>query len=242
MMNRSAATARKAGTALLHNASWTPALQGLALSLALASLLAGCATRTIHHPEAREQIFQVPAFSMPIAEWQQRLGDYVTRIGGGDPAVLSQLPVLRSPITMRPARIVFAATDVDAVVAERDGYDVFGLLVDKRPDPSGPRYIFIVGTIERHDYRPAAVSDVRVAAMSVRGGSVVWDTGPDHPQALARYRQHANASSPLRFPADHDEFRTVPCDVRTCVEESGSGARWSIDLEARPSSAQATVE
>ena len=223
-----------------HGASWTQALRGIALSLVLGSLLAGCATR-VHRPVAApERDFQGPALSTPIAQWQQRLGEHVTGNGGGDPAVLAQLPVLRSPITLRPGRIVFAATDVDAVVAERDGYDVFGLLVDKRPDPSGSWYIFIVGTIERRDYRPAAVSDVRVAAMSVRGGVVVWDTGPMDPQALARYRQHANASSPLRFPADHDEFRAFPCDVRICVEESGSGARWSIDLEDRPSSVPAT--
>jgi hypothetical protein len=207
-------------------------LLGIGLGLAFASLLTGCATSVHRAAAKRENDFQVPTGWKPIVEWQQRLSDHVMRVGGGDPAVLSQLPMLRSPAVQRPGRIVFATTDVDAVVPERDGFDVFGLLVDRRSASSVAWYIFIVGTIERSDYRPAAVADLRVAAMAVRGNRVIWATGPDDPLALARYRQRVATDSALRFPADQDQFRTFPCAAGICVEETRSGARWSVDLAA----------
>lgn len=173
----------------------------------------------------------LPAGSKPIVQWQQQLGDHVLQQGGGDPAVLSRLPALRAPTTLRPGRIVFAATDIGALVPERDGFDVFGLLVDKRATPPEVTwYIFIVGTIERRDYRPVAFAEIRIAAMAVRGGDVVWMTGPEDPLAVDHYRSRSDAGTTLRFPADHDQFRVFPCGSVVCVEESRSGARWSIDL------------
>jgi len=213
---------------------WRPrATLALGLMLLLASILAGCAAPARRPTAARVNGSQMSTGSPQFVEWQQDLGEYLMRAGAFDPAVLSQLPLLRSPATLRPGRIIFAATDIDAVVPERDGYDVFGLLVDKRPDPAGAWYIFIIGTIERRDFRPAVVTDVRAAAMAFRSGHVVWETGPDDPPALARYRQRADAAAVLRFPTDHDEFRILPCDAGICVEETGSGARWSIGLAAR---------
>jgi hypothetical protein len=215
------------------------ALRGLGLPLALAGVLAGCATPAQLPAAPGEAGYQRPAGWTPVADWQQQLGGYVMR-SGGDPAALAQLPVLRSPAAVRPGRIVFTAMNVDAVVPERDGYDVFGLLVDKRSDPSGSWYVFIVGTIERRDYRPTTITDIRTAAMTVRDHRIVWETGPVDPQALARYRSHADAASAVRFPADHDEFRSAPCGAGLCVEEAGSGARWSIDLPPRESAAPPT--
>lgn len=231
MSRRVARSTRGAQAFSLCRGSWR-ALASLGLRLTLATLLAGCAMPT-HRPGAvRDGGPPLPAGSTPIAQWQQQLGDHVLQMGGGDPAVLSQLPALRAPTTLRPGRIVFAATDIDSVVPERDGFDVFGLLVDKRTTPSqGNWYVFIVGTIERRDFRPVTVAGIRIAAMAVRDAGVAWETGPEDPVALDRYRSsRADAGTTLRFPADHDEFRTFPCGPRVCVEESRSGARWSIDL------------
>jgi hypothetical protein len=212
--------------------------RGLGAALLLAGLLVGCGTPT-HRPSTVEYNFQMAAVD-PLAVWQQRLGEHLVGIGDADPAALSQLPVLRSPSVLRPARIVFSATEIDSAVAERDGYDVFGLLLDRQPDAGGSWFIFIVGTVERSDYRPAAIRDVRLVAMSMRGGSAVWITGPADAQALARYAKRAAQASVLRFPADHDEFRSFPCAAGLCVEETGSGARWSIDLARRPPAATGT--
>jgi hypothetical protein len=178
-----------------------------------------------------------------IATWQGRLGQHIASAGDGDPAVLSQLPALRSPAVARPGQIVFAATDVDSNFAERDGYDVFGLLLGKQATTAGPRYVFIVGTIERQDYWPVAVIDVRMTAMSVKGGVATWETGPANAEALTRYRRNADTSTALRFPAERDQFRLVSCDPGVCVEELRSGARWALYLDApvRPTLATPSV-
>lgn len=163
-----------------------------------------------------------------IAEWQGRLGQFIADYGGGDPAVLSQLPALRSSAVLRPGQIVFAATDLETSVAERDGYDVFGLLVGKQQGANGPGYVFIVGVVERRDYRPVALVDVRVATMSIRGTVPAWETGSGDTRALARYRSAADASAALRFPADPDQFELISCAPADCVRERRSGALWML--------------
>jgi hypothetical protein len=207
---------------------------GLALVPAMLAMLAsGCA---MHAPQS---VGSAAVYSLPdtasrnvITEWQRRLGEHVATAGSGDPAVLSQLPALRSAAVLRPGRIVFAATDVEAFVPERDGYDVFGLLVGKQDSTSGTWYLFIVGAIERRDYRPVALADIRAVALSTRKAVAVWETGSADSEALAIYSRQIDTSTALRFPADRDEFRVVACAQQTCVEETRSGARWSVYLGA----------
>ena len=207
----------------------------------MAVLLNGCATYA-PRPATNAAPHDLPdaTASGVVAEWQRRLGQHVAEAGSGDPAVLAQLPSLRSSAVMRPGQIVFAATDVESFVAERDGYDVFGLLVGKQDSSAGPRYVFIVGTVERHDYRSVAVADMRLTAMSVRNGVASWQTGPTDEQALDRYRKSADPSAAVRFPADRDQFRMNACPPGVCVEEIASGARWSIYLDTSVASAPAT--
>jgi hypothetical protein len=195
--------------------------------LAVAS--AGCAVHS--SPKASS----APVRELPdatsravIAAWQARLEQHIASAGDGDPAVLSQLPALRSPVVARPGQIVFAANDIDAHVPERDGYDAFGLLVGKQSTTAGPRYVFIVGAIQREEYWPVAVADVRVAALSVKAGIATWETGPSSVEALVRYRKDADRSTALRFPAERDQFRLIGCDPGICVEELRSGARWAL--------------
>lgn len=171
------------------------------------------------------------AIAMPvIGEWQRRLGQHVAQAGSGDPSVLSQMPGLRSSAVRRPGQIVFAATDVESVVAERDGYDVFGLLLGKHDSAGGPRYVFVVATVERGNYRSVAVGDLRVTAMSVRNGVATWQTGSSDDASLTRYRKGADPSAAVRFPADQDRFRLEACPHGVCVEELVSGARWTLYL------------
>jgi hypothetical protein len=176
-----------------------------------------------------------------ILTWQSQLGQYIAGAGAGDPAVLSQLPALRSPAVVRPGQIVFAATDVEATSPERDGDDVFGLLLGKQVTAAGPLYVFIVGAVERQDYWPVAITDVRVAVMSVNGGVVTWQTGPASVEALKRYRRIADTSTMLRFPAERDQFRLIGCDPGVCVEELRSGARWALYLDAVTRPANSTT-
>lgn len=203
----------------------------LLAALLLAMLLNGCATYA-PRPTAPASGGPMPDATAVtvITEWQRRLGQHVAQAGSGDPSVLSQMPGLRSSAVLRPGQIVFAATDVESHVAERDGYDVFGLLLGKHVGATGPRYVFVVGTVERRNYRSVVVADLRVAAMSVRNGVTTWQTGSSDDISLARYRNSADASAAVRFPADQDQFRMSACPQGICVEEQVSGARWTLYL------------
>jgi hypothetical protein len=199
--------------------------------LLLALLVNGCATYAPRPaaPASGGHMPEATAITV-ITEWQRRLGQHVTQAGSGDPSVLSQMPGLRSSAVRRPGQIVFAATDVESFVAERDGYDVFGLLLGKHVGANGPRYVFVVGAVERRDYRSVAVADLRITAMSVRNGVATWQTGSSDDASLARYRNSADPSAAVRFPADQDQFRMSACPQGICVEERVSGARWTLYL------------
>jgi hypothetical protein len=203
----------------------------LLAALLLATLINGCATYAPRPaaPASGGNIPEATAVTV-IAEWQRRLGQHVAQAGSGDPSVLSQMPGLRSSAVLRPGQIVFAATDVESFVAERDGYDVFGLLLGKHDSATGPRYVFVVGTVERRNYRSVAVTDLRVSAMSVRNGVASWQTGSSDDASLTRYRKGADPSAAVRFPADQDQFRMGACPQGVCVEERVSGARWTLYL------------
>ena len=79
-------------------------------------------------------------------------------------------------------------------------------------------YLFIVGIVQREGYRPLALVDIRLVALSLQGGNVQWTVGDGDAQALQRYRARLDASAPLRFPADADRFergRVQRCDQRS---------------------------
>ena len=217
----------------------TSPLSRLAPACLIVALLGGCVGYT-PRPAMPARSHDLPDLTSSgvIGEWQRRLGQHVTD-NGGDPAVLSQLPGLRSSGVLRPGQIVFAATDVESFVPERDGFDVFGLLLGKVPGAGGPSYVFVVGEIERRNYRSVGVTDIRLAAMAVRDGTVSWQTGVSDREAIARYRTSADLSAAVRFPADQDQFRIVDCPQGVCVEERVSGARWMLYLGA-PVAAAAT--
>lgn len=221
-----------AGFALARpSAARAAAATALACAL-LTGLLGGCAysgRRPAAEASAVRPLTDAEARSV-VAHWQARLGRYVVDEGGGDPAVLARLPGLRSPAAPRPGRILFTVDDVFATAPERDGYDVTGQLVGKAPGAATPVYVFIVGTVERRDFRAAAVVDVRIAAMTVRDGVVSWDLGGADDAALARYRAGADASAAPRFPADLDRFGLVDCPQAICVEDIRSGARWTLGI------------
>jgi hypothetical protein len=201
----------------------------LAATMLLAIALGGCAVYSAPKPTAAMVREMPDATSRAvIATWQGRLEQHIASAGDGDPAVLSQLPALRSPAVARPGQIVFAASDVDAHVSERDGYDVFGLLLGKQTTADGPRYVFIVGAVQREEYWPVVIADVRVVALSFKAGIAAWETGPADVEALLRYRKNADTSTALRFPAERDQFRLIGCDPGVCVEELRSGARWAL--------------
>ena len=198
-------------------------------ALALLLLLQACATRAPRPASvAAEAALGEPHARQIVAVWQQQLTAYLDHAGGGDPAALAQLPSLRATGTLRPARIVFGALDVEASVAERDGFDVQGLLLAPRPGATADPYVFVVGIVQRDGYRPVALVDVRLVAMATRGGRLEWTVGDGDPQALLRYRARMDPAAPLRFPADKDRFELVSCAAGLCADEPLSAARWRL--------------
>jgi hypothetical protein len=131
---------------------------------------------------------------------------------------------------LRPGRVVFVANDVDAQHAERDGYDVCGLLVGRRDIAGEAWYVFIVGAVQRREYRSIGVADLRAVALRARGDEVIWATGDADRAALQRYRAASDPTATVQFPADADRFRLVACEPGVCVEEAASGARWAVYL------------
>jgi hypothetical protein len=210
-------------------------------SFLLAAALGGCAysTRRDTVASAPPELSEAEARSV-VAQWQTSVSRYVTADDHGGAAALARLPVLRSPAVPRPGRIVYSALDVGASAVERDGHDAFGLLLGKPPGETGATYVFVVGTVERSEFRPVAVVDVRIAVMSIRNGTVDWKLGDGSRASMARYRAAADPTAAPRFPADRDRFRLFDCPAAVCVEETVSGARWVLPVEtsaAQPASA-----
>lgn len=203
----------------------------VAAAVVWAAALAGCAMSSPPRAPATEPLPRELPFlsgSSVLAEWQHRLEAYLLREGTVDATRLTKLPALRSPAVERPGQIVFAATDIEASASELDGFDAFGLLLGKQDVAPAPRYVFIVGTVARGGYRPTALTDVRVVALSVRGGRAVWEGGSTNAEALARYVQRRDTSTALRFPAVRDRFLLTDCLPAICVDELNSGARWTL--------------
>jgi len=205
-------------------------LAALLFAVLLSGGLAGCAYSGRPALAAPNSLTDAEVRGI-LAQWQQRLDRHLADEGLGDPAVLADLPALRSPQALRPGRIVFSATDIGATLAERDGYDVSGLLLG-RLQGADRTYVFIVGTIDRDDFRPTALVDLRLASLTLRDGAPVWRIGDASVAALARYGERAEVGATLRFPGDRDRFRLVDCLPGICAEESRSGARWTLPVDA----------
>ena len=204
-----------------------------ALGLAALLLLDACALRAPRPAAAPSEIALDDARSRQLfGEWQRYLADYIDKAGDGDPAVLAQLPGLRATGTLWPARITFGALDIDASVAEKDGFDVQGLLLGPLPQTGATPYVFVVGIVRRQGYRPVDIADIRLVSMTQRGRQLDRTVGDGDAQALASYRAALDRSAPLRFPADKDRFELTVCAPRLCADEGLTVSRWSLPVHA----------
>ena len=192
----------------------------------IAGLLCACATRAPRPEPTRSAPALTEAQARQLLHtWQRQITDYLASAGDGDPAVLARLPAQRATGTLRPARISVGVLDVDASIAEADGFDVQGLLL---ATPHRQGYVFMVGIVQRQGYRPQALVDLRPVTMRLQSGHLSWTVGDSDAQALARYRAAIDPTVPLRFPADQDHFELVPCAPGLCVAEQLTQARWAV--------------
>src|SRR5262245_40817321 len=89
-------------------------LHAVGIALGLIAILSGCAARSPHQNGLQTQA-NLPERTTHrlISVWEQRLSQYISVEGDGDPAVLARMRTLHSRDTRRPARITFDALDVD---------------------------------------------------------------------------------------------------------------------------------
>jgi hypothetical protein len=206
----------------------------------LLSALAGCGARAPHSDTlARPNHLPEQKVQRLLRAWEQQLAQYVAQEGGGDLAALSQMRVIHARDALRPARITFSALDVDAIAPGRDGWDVDGVLVGKQTDSNRSWYVFVVGLVGRDGYRPAALDDMRIVAVSSQDGKLTWQVSEPSPRAVHRYRMTSGNAIPVKFPGDTDHFSMASGpDECVHVAESQSQSEWSLRLgKAKPGAA-----
>ena len=195
----------------------------------LLTILSGCAIRAPHPDGLQTQANLADRTTHQlISVWEQQLSQYIAVEGGGDPAVLARARILHSRDVRRPARITFDALDVDAAIPSRDGWDVEGLLIGKQSTGSGNSYVFLVGIVSRSGYRPTSIQDIRLVTMSTQRGQFSWAMSAQDAQAVQRYGDTFRDSMAARFPAETDDFVMHVEADRLRVEETRSGASWSL--------------
>ena len=198
--------------------------------LLLLIVLAACSTRPLQtgiaEPHANLAEGTVKRL---ILVWQEQVRQYLDREGKGDPVVLSRTRAAHSRDVLRPGRITFGVLDVDSDLPGRNGWDVQGLLIGKQASGVHNWYVFAVGIVRRSNYSPIEIKDIRMVALSADGGRLSWETSAADPQAVQRYRDTAG-SDPVRFPGDTDRFKLTVSEDRVQVQETQSGADWSLRL------------
>ena len=202
------------------------------LPVLLLIVLTACSTRSVHTDIAASQANLAEGkANRLISTWQRQVGEYIVREGKGDPAVLSQTRALHASDVLRPGRITFGVLDADADLPGHKGWDIQGVLVGKQESAGQNWYVFLVGMIQRSDYRPRKVQDIRVVALSAHEGTLRWKTGAPEPRAVRRYRNTFAGSDPVRFPEDTDRFEMMTASGNEVqVQETQSGASWTLRL------------
>lgn len=199
--------------------------------LLLVIVLAACSPRAVHKstPEPHAKLAEGKVKQL-ISLWQEQVHQYIDRQGDGDPAVLSQTRTLHSRDVLRPGRITFGALDAETDLPGRNGWDVQGMLIGKQGSGSHAWYVFVVGIVRRNDYRPMEVQDIRMVALRAEGRKLSWETSTADPQSVQRYRDTFAASDPVQFPGDTDRFSMSVSGDLVRVQETQSGADWSLRL------------
>lgn len=169
----------------------------------------------------------------PIAVWQDRVTQFISNEGNGDPAVLRDTAAMRARDSARPARMTIGQTDVPGApfATSRDVQAVF-LGTEKVADENW--YVFLVGVTSRKSDGPV-VEDLRLAAFTPQRDALRWRIAPSDPAAVNRYVSTNSASEPLfrqtGFPAPLDDFHLSAAGQEIMTTESRSGAVWRLTLK-----------
>jgi len=175
----------------------------------------------------------------PMTVWQQRLTDFVSREGNGDPGILREAPGLRSTRSLRPAEVKFSATGIPGSGLFSATRDVQGVLVGLASERGRGHFVFLVGVNEQDSSGNWGVIDIRPISFEVRGNEMYWRVGPERDDLLARYLAAGGSakggttrsnrrSGP--FPRPDDVFRMETRNDEVFIEDPRSKVVWSLSL------------
>jgi len=165
--------------------------------------------------------------AVTIPKWQQGVERYVREDGRGDPNILRNTTVE----TGRPGFAMIAAPD------PKNSTDVKGVLLGHKRIGERPWFIYLVGLVNRQN-----VSELRLAALNVRGGQFRWVMGRSDAGALKTYRNYneslgkqrsGQSKAPITFqgfPQESDAFDVTVEQDRVTAIHQGSGARWELAI------------
>jgi hypothetical protein len=163
-----------------------------------------------------------------FSSWQEGVERYVQDTGGGDPGVLREvkLPDGRHGFSVLGAPVPRESTDVNAV------------LLNHIPVNGQPRFIYLVGTVDRQ-----TVKDIRLAMLTINNGKYDWRMSKNDPQAIKSYHQFQDKLWRARFPnrktapPEYTSFPHAPdvfdAKVNTdliTVTHRQSGATWELPI------------
>jgi hypothetical protein len=169
-----------------------------------------------------------------FAAWRHGLERYVIEQGAGDPAVLRNLPRLRSPNAPRPSRVVFGVLDVP----ERPGLfagrcDIQGVLLGIPEVDAQYWHCFLVGQLRCGPWSPTEVRDLRLIAFARQGDQWIWRTSKEEPDAFNQYataRRIGTADAFATFPAPHDVLELKATPRAITARDVQSGATWHLTI------------
>ena len=180
-----------------------------------------------------------------VESWQSSLERYVAEQGHGD---LNALRRADRPPSESDFGLIGATTAGFPFIAPRRT-DANGVLLGHRKIAGRNWFVYVVGMVEYRGWfvnwalDQSRVTDIRLIALSERGGEFTWMTSEPDAAALERYcgpqREQWRRSDPSRadatdapsvFPTDADQFQlTVEPDGGVRVVDRHSDAAWKLE-------------
>jgi len=164
-----------------------------------------------------------------MSSWQKNVSHYVADQGNGDPMVLRDMTV---PEDGRPGFSVIGHHDT------RESVDVNGVLLGHEMVGDRTWFVYLVGQVEKE-----RVTDICLAALSMRGGKSTWKRGKRSKQSFDAYRAFGEKQAKERFPdrkslppryagfpRPDDVFKLTNENGKLTATHEASGAWWELTL------------
>jgi hypothetical protein len=154
-----------------------------------------------------------------VQRWQRGVGEYIQTTANNDITELRNLEDHGG----RKALGIISEND------PQNSSDVVGLLVAHKKIGGESWAVFLVGVVNHMN-----LTELRLAAVSVRNSGLFWQLDDPDRAALAQYKKHNPASSAGRtepgWPHDADSFEVQVVGQTVRVTEKHCDAHWNLTL------------